>query len=225
MNAAEARRKDIRSRLVIVGVLFAFLSLNACASRPASALDPAGIPTIDRPRTFEALLRNVKSALDRGLLLRLDFYEEDNLRQYFGGQRITKSDNSTSRIVGFVSGFERIVEPMNFRGMELEGVTFAFQRLVDANNIPTAYLTISISSQTSIGFQSVTEIFGSGWRPAETRLLPPNQRVFPRTAEHGNSEIVYSATYPSWTWGADFEFSANASLSLAGFSITERSQP
>ncbi len=201
----------------ILQCTFLLLGVSVCAVPSSAREEPASIPGIERPATFEALLANVKFTLDRGLLLRSDFFREDTLRRYFGGQRVTFSADSAHRSVGFVSGFDRIVEPLSIRGVQGEGVTFAFQRIVDDQNITTAHLTISISTKTDVNLQTIERIFGRGWRPAEARMPPLHQKYLPPTAPNGNVEFVYSTSGSTWNWGASFELAAGATLSLASF--------
>lgn len=228
-NASQTYEKALKGPnlwLVLLAVMAALSSIVSFSIPSANARDAIQPPVVEQPASLEAVIANLKAALETGVLLDPEFFADTNLRRYFGGRQIDKSDNSpTPRIVGFVHDFDRIVSPLVIGGREVEGITFAFQYRIDEDGSPVSSLTISLSGTTAVDFQVVTSIFGGDWKYAEWRLQSPHKRVFPRTAEHGNDEIEYVGTGTSWTWGATFEFNEGAYLSIASFGAKGRPAP
>ncbi len=184
----------------------------------ASALDPPNIPTVQKPASLDDVLRNIKVAQDSGAMLRAEFFAEDNLRMYLGATIVDKSADSQVRIAGFVSGFPQAFAVQTARGVEVDGLSVAFQRISPKGASTVASLTISAIGKFDVGYETVTKLFGSNWKREQERLPSPHERVSPSTAEHGNTEIVYQTSNGTWVSMSRFKFAPDASLALASFS-------
>jgi hypothetical protein len=195
-------------------------SITGCAAQPATVADQSNIPAVEKPTTLEAVLRNLKSALDRGLLLREDFYQEEVLRQYFGGNR-TRHSSIGSGIEGSVSVFGDMVEPLVVSGHAVSGMSLSFRRVSGADGV-TAVIVLSTPGKTAVDFDVVEKVFGRGWRTAEPRLPSPHENYIRPTRPHGNAEIVYSTPDDATSWRAILYFKANAELALARISTTRK---
>lgn len=71
--------------------------------------------SLKSPTTAVELLRNLKEALDRGLLLDVAFYDEDNLKTFFNEQRVKwQTTKQPHRLVGDIDGNQR-----SFQGLQI----------------------------------------------------------------------------------------------------------
>ena len=198
---------------IIFVLAFSLFSLET--GKPSQAADPISIPTAERPDSLEALLVNVKQALESGLLLRYDFYREDILKQYFGGQKVRLSDDSSSLVSGFVWDFDRFVIPLSVNGKEVEGLSFSFLRAMGSENEVTATITIVVVTQAPVHFSTIEKLFGNHWTMSDDRIRSPHEKNYPPTAAHGNDVINYTVQQATFSWKIDFRFAADASLSAA----------
>jgi len=204
----------------VFAMVLGIASITGCAAQPATVTDQSNIPAVEKPTTLEAVLRNLKSALDRGLLLREDFYQDEVLRQYFGGNR-TRHSSIGSGIEGSVWGFGDMVEPLVVSGHAVSGMSFFFRRLSGPDGV-TAAITLNTPGKTTVDFGVVEGIFGRGWRTAEPRLPSPHENYIAPTRPHGNAEIVYSTSDDAKSWHAALDFKANAELALARISTRRK---
>jgi hypothetical protein len=200
----------------ILAMVLGIASTGECTAQRATIENQPSIPAVERPTTLEAVLRNIKYALDRGLFLREDFYQDEVLRQYFGGNR-TRQSSGPFGIEDSVSEFGDMVEPLIVSGHPVPGMSFSIQRQNGPNGFAAA-IDLNTPGKTAVDFDVVEKIFGRGWRPAEPRLPSPHENYVRPTRPHGNAEIVYSASDGATSWQATLYFKANAELSLARIS-------
>jgi hypothetical protein len=194
--------------------------IGGCVAQPATVADQSNIPAVEKPTALEAVLRNLKFALDRGLLLRDDFYQDENLRQYFGGNQ-TRQKSIDSGTEGSVSGFGDMVEPLVVSGHAVSGMSFFFRRVNGPDGV-TAVIVLATPGKTALPVDVVEKVFGRGWRTAEPRLPSPHENYIRPTRPHGNAEIVYSTSDDAKSWRAALDFKANAELALARVSTKRK---
>lgn len=204
-----------RARHLLAGLISVSLLL-VCA---ASAFAQADL-TVSRPSSLEGLLRNIRIALERGILLENDFYTVEVLRKYFGGAEVQLSRQAIDGdVVGSVSAFGNIVEPLIVSGRLVPGLSLSLGcRLNGVER--TASLLLNVPGKTLVNFETVEAVFGQGWsKPAED---PSPHRILRVPGHpHGDARILYSGRAGSRYWRARFDFKSNAELSFAGFSMSE----
>ncbi len=205
--------------------------VGACGAQPdlptTQAAASNAYAKIEKPDNIAGIFRNLGFAIDHQLLLREDFYTEEKLTHFFGGDKIIwRKPRSAGVRWGFVSGFGKTVERFPMAdGSSLEGLTVAFAWDVDADYKSKATWLIAVTSPAGIDFAGVEAIFGRRWKEAPP--LPPSiHGVFRApTREHGNDRIVYSFNRQGVKSQFTFAFRADATLDDVVFSVEGKTQP
>src|SRR5690349_18637661 len=85
------------------------------AANPARA---AACPDLRSPTSLTELLKNVRVALDCGLLFSRDLYEEERLLRLFGGTGVEWNSGAHSDVrSGEVLGLEQLIKPQVINGI------------------------------------------------------------------------------------------------------------
>jgi formylglycine-generating enzyme required for sulfatase activity len=171
--------------------------------------------SVKQPTTPLELLQNIKVVLDHDLLLREDFYTENNLKRFFAGQKVvlryggSRGENPSVS----VSQFGSMVESVKSGGLVLEGIQFNFRRTVQSDNHVKAYLYFAVLT-SDISFANVEQVFGTAWkydyRSPHRRQAPPSP-----TLPQGNARISYTVDHAAAKGRVDMEFHADATLYVA----------
>lgn len=202
------------ARHLLAGLISVSLLL-ACATTAFAQIDL----TVSKPSTLEGLLRNIRIALERGILLENDFYKVEALRQYFGGAEVRLSRQAADGdVVGSVSAFGNFVEPLIVSGQPVPGFSLSLRCQLDGVG-KTASLLLNVPGKTLVNFGTVEAIFGQGW---STPAVDPSPHRILRVPSHpqGDAQILYSGRVGSRYWRARFDFKSNAELSFAAFSMS-----
>ena len=172
---------------------------------------------VSKPTTPIALLENIKVALDRHLLLREDFYTEENLVRFFGGTKVTwRVFNDPNRQWVFLSKFNQVVDALNSG----EGISFSAHRTVKDGATEAGIRLGFMSSDARLKFEGVVEIFGAEWQPKwdeeEMRRWHHGGYKTP-THPHGNAAIQYITESANIKRTIVMHFSFNGLLERANF--------
>src|ERR1700742_1920943 len=81
-----------------------------------------------RPNTLRELLTNLKVASDRGLLLRENFYTEENLKVFSGGNEVLWVARSPTRQQATITGFDGMLPPVRVGNNTFAGITYSIGR-------------------------------------------------------------------------------------------------
>lgn len=172
---------------------------------------------IVRPVTLIDLLRNFKTAMDGDLLLRDDFYTDDNLKKFSGGERIIwikVPPNGRGEIVGFGT----MVKDLHHDGRTWGGLGIIFsQNFNEGREAVTGWL-LTISDPNSVSFSEVEAIFGTGWEGRTFMNPPPHGPPRPpATHPRGYDRIVYNSVSPTLQREMIFSFSSDGKVGTANF--------
>lgn len=170
-----------------------------------------------RPVTLIDLFRNFKIAMDGDLLLRDDFYTEDNLKEFSGGERIIWiREPPVAR--GEITRFGTMVKDLQHDGRPWGGLGITFlQNFKEGREAVTGWL-LTISDPNSISFSQVEAIFGTNWE-RQTFMNPPTHGPprAPSTHPHGYDRIIYKSVSPAFQREMIFSFSSDAKVGTANF--------
>lgn len=153
------------------------------------------IANVVEPRTYDQLLRNFKTAIVSGLLVKRDFYIETTLTTFFGKGRMRWLENDVERARG-----DWLVE---IEGRPRTGAlnlvndisVYFFRRPAEASGKVRADVRIEFQtgSPNRPNFSEVEAIFGGGG-VLHDNLIPRLPIGTPRaTAPHGNDLVTYDA--------------------------------
>ncbi len=144
---------------------------------------------VKKPATPMELLENIKFALDRDLLLSGDFYTEENLKQFTGGNKVREAyDKKDKRNKWYgISDFGAMLEPVKDGGM-----SFDFRRTVQENGKTGVELSLFIRQRDDrMRFEDVEKLFGPSWQYSK-EFIPDGMKLHSPTREHGNAWISYA---------------------------------
>lgn len=124
--------------------------LAACAS------DQPGSLRLETPRSLSDLLVNVKQVTRSGVLLRDDFYTEENLRQVFGGQIVDIGvyQPNGRRTGATVKGFPAWSELNGTAGGATDAVALSMVRSFTIDGEEQAALSLESKVPTTLGFKT-----------------------------------------------------------------------
>jgi hypothetical protein len=165
-----------------------------CMSGATISATPAfadSLPTPSKPKTVVDLLHNIKLAIQSGVLLKREFYDDANLLQYFGGVNVQLSTRSLNVIGGSVLGFDEIVAPTPLNGSFLPGMTLQLSWSRRDGTSIESELILRFGRSTKVGFDDVVEVFSSAWKKAPLELPSAHYTPDPITRRHGNEIIIY----------------------------------
>jgi hypothetical protein len=231
------RRNSPLPLAAVVGLLIGlFLQAWVYAGEPSSArgnargdalsdgraADPQDA-TVTVPRTPYDVLRNIKLALDSGLLARDDFFDDENLKRVFGGTGVhrmpARGANADPRdLTVEITGLEHIAAPERMGTLKLSGLRVTARRTFgnDQRTRVSASLVFRLpSSDRQLNFDRVTSLFGPGWTNS-SRRISPHEVIPPPTALNGSRQIQYVRENASIT----LSFGPDATLAVAHCSIT-----
>lgn len=174
---------------------------------------------IKKPSTLIEVLKNIKLALDQHLLLREDFYTEENLKLFFGGENVAwRKINDPKLQWGDVIDFGSLVEPLILKNMTLEGISITFLRNVKEDGKTEMRLNLLLRRSNLVGFESIENIFGKGWAPSrDSWRISHGETYIAPTRPHGNERIEYAVNEGDIQSLVDMKFNHDASLSFADF--------
>ena len=155
---------------------------------------------IKKPTSPKELLKNLKFAIENELLVRDDFYTDENLKKLFGGNRVkwldNKKNNKSAVILNFIGLFENAEK---YRG---DGVEVYWEKL-DSNKAISdtgkAHVRVNISTFGDSRFRAevVEKVFGTKMQVKNlykdndpTPLSQGNHR-------HGNKGMHYTFSSPT----------------------------
>ena len=172
---------------------------------------------IVRPVALIDLFRNFKIAMDGELLLRDDFYTEDNLKIFSGGERIIWiREPPTAR--GDITSFGTMVKDLQHDGRPWGGLGFTFLlNFKEGREAVTGWL-LTISDPNSVSFSEVEAIFGTNWE-GDTFMNPPPHGPPrpPATHPRGYARIVYKSVSPTLQREMRFSFYSDGKVGTANF--------
>ena len=167
---------------------------------------------IGRPKDLSDILRNTKTIIDNGSLLRPTFYTDATLLKFSGGEAVRWSENTTTEKSGAIAGLDAIVGRRMFNGKMLDGMDLAFVWRLDESGLPNGAILLSVFGRTSTNFETVAGIFGSEWRLSEPTLPSHPLSRGPITAPHGLDRITYSYGGPGIAGSVEFSFAEDGKL-------------
>jgi hypothetical protein len=167
---------------------------------------------IERPKDLSDVLRNTKTIIDSGSLLRPTFYTDATLLKFSGGEAVHWSESTNTEKSGAIAGLDAIVGRTMFYGKWLDGMDLAFVWRLDEGGRPHGAILLSVFGSTSTNFETVVAIFGSEWRPSEPILPSHPLGRGPITAPHGLDRITYSYRSSGIVGSVEFRFDEDAKL-------------
>jgi hypothetical protein len=156
-----------KALLVLVG-LSLMLAMTSGATFAQTTNSPAGLSAgVVAPDSAIDLLRNIKVAIDRSLLIRRDFYSDESLRRFFGGEKVLwgKDTVDPAELFGYVYDFGPWgVETNTLSGRPLDKLTLAFRREVGPKGM-VAELLLHLPGYESDrpSFGEVETVYGANW--------------------------------------------------------------
>jgi hypothetical protein len=152
---------------------------------------------VKMPATPFELLENVKIALDQGLLLREDFYTDENLKRFSGGTKVRRSaggqDVGPKYIFCSVTEFGAMVEPRIVGNIVIPGISVGFRRTILEDGRVAGSVSVRLQQGVpSLSFDEVTKLFGPHWTYSKD-ILSPHMRMESPRKPHGNARIEYRA--------------------------------
>jgi hypothetical protein len=183
---------------------------------------------LKKPVTPLDMLNNVKFALSNHLLIKKDFYSNDNLIHFFNGKKISFSTKNTN-LYGLVLGLDNLIEN-NKENWCIE-INFSFGK-VDANGNPLAdgklrgYGIIQMVRDNQLTAELVQSVFG-----VPTEIVTPNQNYSyksdfisqgPPTHELGNKVLKYEFSNEKENWVTLFTLRPNGTVNRFNFYDVEK---
>jgi len=171
------------------------------SSKPTSGKSVAKLmKAVNKPKSPKQFLQNMKFAIKNGLLLRDDFYTDENLKKLFGGNRVNwldkKQNNKHAEIKSFIGLFENAEK---YRG---DGIYLYWEKL-DNNKIISdtgkVHVRVNISTFGDSRFRAelVEKVFGTKMQVENlykdndpSPLSPGNHRL-------GNKSMHYTFSSPT----------------------------
>jgi hypothetical protein len=166
-----------------------------------------------RPNTLRELLTNLKVASDRGLLLREDFYTEENLKVFSGGNEVLWVARSPTRQQATITGFDGMLPPVRVGNNTFAGITYSIGRDVLESGRIQANVHVSLMEPNpGVTFDSVEGVFGRNWQEFPFFPAPPGRKFGPPTRPHGNDRIRYDFGDNRESRSVVMEFHADGTL-------------
>lgn len=171
-------------RLRLVATLIGFgvsLALLGCARMTATEIKP--------PQSMVDLLVNVREATLSGLILREDFYAEDNLKRVFGGStvRLTRIAMDESVQMGAdMGGFPPWPGIRPGANANLRLLVSLYKGYL-SDGRPTGDISLRNDEASDLKFEAIEQVFGKHWVKAPPQLLVP---------PHGPIPLQPQATHP-----------------------------
>ena len=167
--------------------------LSACApSADAPSLKAQTnltLASIQKPTTWQELLRNLKYAVENGLPLRDDFYSNDNLKVFFNSSRISWSGKDTPNSAVELVAFDE--EPA-YRRYYIE--------LHPPTSNPRALILVSGGRVQGTPIETVEDVFGTAIEvtdyPGPDYTGPPFP-ILSKTHRLGNARITFNSSLPT----------------------------
>ncbi|AMP15767.1 hypothetical protein CPter291_3532 [Collimonas pratensis] len=186
-----------------------------------SAVEPNNI--VNKPTTQKQVLENMKFALDHDLLLREDFYSDENLKNFFDAKDVRRyivgANHKDFRVQ--TNNFEKLFKPVEFDGNTYPGAQMAGGFAISETGELHGSINIDVSgveqAPRELYFNDVENVFGKNWELInEVRLHGPLPYA---TGPHGNETIRYTLDDTLIKRGIVVEFHRNGSF--AGVYLTE----
>jgi hypothetical protein len=233
-------QKIINYRKIKLGLLIGMMMLSGC-------IDTSVIPSqktyamVKKPTTPLELLKNARFAIDHDLLVRLDFYTQENLERFFGGHAHIQTAESQENylIRGNIDNLEDVFsETKKYWGLKITfKLYYENQRKLHANfGIPGAsadpHMTVdivknifdvrtkmSISKSDYLSLdKKIPEILkNSPFDPS--RSAPFTGYYSPATHELGNKKIEF--IFPETTTITKVNFITLGAGQVSNFSINQ----
>lgn len=125
------------------------------------------------PVTLIDLFRNFKIAMDGDLLLRDDFYTEDNLRRFSGGKRIVWG-RGPPNARGDIADFGSMVKDAQYDGRTWAGLGIQFSQNFNEDRVAVTGWLLTIGYPNSVSFSEIEAIFGTSWENRTLLVTPPH---------------------------------------------------
>ena len=171
-----------------------------------------------KPADAIGLLQNVKFAMDRGLLLREDFYVALVLERFFGGSRIIWGDYLGWKKSGGMSKFGFLTERSPSSAETWDGLGIRFGWSAMERGRAKSLLSISFTSPQSPNANDVQRVFGTQWREEQFETSPHRPFKAP-THAFGNRAISYVHEGTTIKQIARFYFDFAGGTELAEFDL------
>lgn len=135
---------------------------------------------VNKPTTPYQILENIKFVVDHDLLLREDFYTDENFNHFFGAVKISQTRHSRTRMSGGVDGFEAAIDPpikVGDTNLVMPSLSMTFGREIKPDGIVTAYIELYATHHhfENVDFDGVTRLFGSDWTYGQQPYSPHPQ--------------------------------------------------
>lgn len=185
---------------------------SACAEPDSSKREL--MKTVRQPATTIEVLRNFKFALDNDLLLREEFYADDNLSRFFAANKISWHEVTPTRTSGYVFTQHSVGFSLIHGAIDEDG-----------NVVANAKKRVGGTINADVTADLIVELFG---KPAEVtdpyaadNLQHPTA-VLKKTHEFGNSAIEYRSDHRSATVSLRCIFHGDGTLKACGFGNAEK---
>jgi hypothetical protein len=83
---------------------------------------------VEPPLTLTEILTNTKLALEQNWLLNDEFYSDQYVERLSGGDLVTWASHATESQYGSVTGFGKIVSPVQVNSMAIEWIVWRFDK-------------------------------------------------------------------------------------------------
>jgi hypothetical protein len=179
------------------------------------------VGSIERPQGVLDVLTNVRRTIENGLIFRLDFYTDDNLKHVFGGDRVAWNQGSRGELSGTVADYDELLS-VDRISPKIHGfsASLSFSRGVEGDRVSVLLDFLVLDEQARLPtFADIENIFGTHWK--DIQPLPANPPRQFATAPHGNARISYREKHGSTVTELYFVFLPDGRLREAIFDCRE----
>jgi hypothetical protein len=210
------RSRPTRVLLAIL-VVATFVIPTSAAVAQRSNTTASLVESIERPQRVLDVLTNARRTIENGLILRPDFYTDDNLKHVFGGDRVAWNQGSRRELSGTVADYDKILSVDRISPkIHKFSASLSFSREVEGDRVSVLLDFLVLDEQARLpSFADIESIFGTHWSDIQPLpAQPPRQFA---TAPHGNAQISYREQYGAIVAGLYFVFLPDGRLREAIF--------
>lgn len=183
------------------------------------------------PNSAHELLSNLKLALDQDWLLQPSFYEEQNLREFFGARERFGIIPPNPQRLGFsINSSSYVKEQKRFSSEQLHTMSYfdqtdgTIEGSTGVTSVGKKFGSIYLYlREASIPFSEVERIFGSSWKFNPPNYPPsPHRILLPITHPLGMKYMLFDLNTLSHTKHIRIETHENGALSHFQIQIQEK---
>jgi hypothetical protein len=173
------------------GILLGSTALAACQTTSAT------LERLKAPASMVELLVNVREVTLSGLILREDFYTEDNLKRVFGGSTVKLGRIAMDESVQIGADVGGFPPWPGMRPAANSGLTLRVSRYKGylSDGRPVGFVTIRNDEASDVKFEAIERVFGRNWvKAVYVPFVPPHGPIpSPPPATHpmGHETVTF----------------------------------